>query len=771
MRPPTSSSTLLALTVALTVGCGTTEAPPARRGLSAGMSHAVATQPAVLDPAGRAARTRVDSLTPWLDTPALQSAVEDFQAGRNHPAARALEAAAAAEPGSERGRAAAFLALLARHDGGVYDPTAERLEALALSWPLMADYALFYAGSAHLHAGRGEAAVAALRAVPEGSTLAHRAIELEARALALTDRGAAVARLREALEASPEARPALWRRLTELLDAGGDADGVRVALRELASRFPTRDDGRWALERLGDAPGFDGAQWLRVAEGWFRSHRHPAAIHALERALEAFEEGTAEHCQARGLLARTYDKTKQGDTAWRHYREALDCEGDVLADATFAGGRNRLRAGAWRDARRLLRRHVDTFAGRSTQDDAQVMLADVLRAEGDDDAADAALLECLERWPAGDMADEAAWALLWPRLDGRRWAAAVAMADRLLELVPRERSYRAEGRTLYWRARARQHLGQLEPARGDWRRVLETYPLSWYAVLAHARLRLLDPEEAARTLAEVVAASQPPADPLEAIPESLWEEPHLRRGVALARMGLIDSARRELRAVRAGDEPEASHAIQWTRAALFGLAGAWDQATHITRAEEPRFSQHWPVGHHKRLWTLAHPRPWPDLVEAWAAQRGIDPHWVWSIMREESGFDPDIESWANAIGLMQIILPTAEYLARGTDLEVSAAALRDPAIAVELGSKYLAKLLAQHPIIPLASAGYNAGGGAVNKWRRQQGHLELDEFVERIPYREARGYAKRVTRALARYTWLYDDERMLDLPLAPPGPP
>ena len=186
---------------------------------------------------------------------------------------------------------------------------------------------------------------------------------------------------------------------------------------------------------------------------------------------------------------------------------------------------------------------------------------------------------------------------------------------------------------------------------------------------------------------------------------------------------------------------------------------------------EPHFGASWPVGYHRRLWEIAHPRGFRDLVEGWANKRSIDPHWIWSIIREESGFNPDVESWANAIGLMQIILPTAKSLVRGTDHKPTPDNLRRPEVAIELGSKYLAKLLRQHPVLPLASSGYNAGGGAVKRWRREFGDVELDLFVERIPYREARGYAKRVTRSVARYTWLYGGERMLPLDLSPPGPP
>jgi soluble lytic murein transglycosylase len=119
---------------------------------------------------------------------------------------------------------------------------------------------------------------------------------------------------------------------------------------------------------------------------------------------------------------------------------------------------------------------------------------------------------------------------------------------------------------------------------------------------------------------------------------------------------------------------------------------------------------------------------------------------------------------------MQIILPTAKSLARDTPHAPTRENLMRPAVAIELGTKYLEKLLGRHKVIPLASAGYNAGGGAVSKWRKQFGDVDLDEFVERIPYREANLYAKSVTQTLARYLWLYQGE-LLALDLRPIGAP
>ena len=57
-------------------------------------------------------------------------------------------------------------------------------------------------------------------------------------------------------------------------------------------------------------------------------------------------------------------------------------------------------------------------------------------------------------------------------------------------------------------------------------------------------------------------------------------------------------------------------------------------------------------------------------------------------------------------------------------------------------------------VYSLVPAGYNAGGGALKRWLRKRGQLDLDLFVELIPYEEARGYTKRVNSTWGTYKFL-----------------
>ena len=75
---------------------------------------------------------------------------------------------------------------------------------------------------------------------------------------------------------------------------------------------------------------------------------------------------------------------------------------------------------------------------------------------------------------------------------------------------------------------------------------------------------------------------------------------------------------------------------------------------------------------------------------------------------------------------------------------------------VRLGTTYLRGLLDRYRgSVVLALAAYNAGEAAADKWLAQFGHLEADEFIENVSFRETRGYVKLVLRNYRTYRRLY----------------
>jgi len=135
----------------------------------------------------------------------------------------------------------------------------------------------------------------------------------------------------------------------------------------------------------------------------------------------------------------------------------------------------------------------------------------------------------------------------------------------------------------------------------------------------------------------------------------------------------------------------------------------------------------------------------------------VDPAMVYGIMREESGFDPRVVSWAGAVGLMQLMEPTARSMAKklGVRPAPTRATLKRPPLNMRLGCAFLGRLMRKfgHPAVAVAA--YNAGAGRLRQWLRKWKGLPLDEFVEKMPFDQTRGYTKRVLESWVRYRVLY----------------
>lgn len=136
----------------------------------------------------------------------------------------------------------------------------------------------------------------------------------------------------------------------------------------------------------------------------------------------------------------------------------------------------------------------------------------------------------------------------------------------------------------------------------------------------------------------------------------------------------------------------------------------------------------------------------------------MDAFLVLSLIREESYFNSRARSSSNAMGLMQLLMSTAEYIAGLNHMEFpDENKLFIPDYNITLGTAYLSHVLElTDPNIPMyAIGGYNGGPNAMNKWKKTFPTTDLDEFVENIPYAESKNYIKKVYRSRYNYFKIY----------------
>lgn len=148
---------------------------------------------------------------------------------------------------------------------------------------------------------------------------------------------------------------------------------------------------------------------------------------------------------------------------------------------------------------------------------------------------------------------------------------------------------------------------------------------------------------------------------------------------------------------------------------------------------------------------------WDDLypVPPWTPDDGwvMDPAYIWGVVRQESMFQPEAESHAGAVGLMQFMPATARNEAKLIGKRAATdGLLRTPAYSLSLGQSHLQRLLRQFDgDMVLALVGYNAGPKRSQRWRDQRRSEDPLTFIERVPIHETRGYIKKVIGNMAAY--------------------
>jgi soluble lytic murein transglycosylase len=703
-------------------------------------------------------------------TPLLQG--RPAEAGRLLTEGKGAEAVAAL--GSAGRPEARWLRALAEESTGACPEALRSLDGLAARLPDLSGRIHAARGRCLAALGRHAEAATAFAAVPATSVASGDATVRRARSLAAAGRtDEALAALGPLLEQPPPADPARPDPAAAALALAGelraratpsDAAGARAALLRCWAVHPISPQAPGCLASLRGLPGEAGAapdveNAVRRAEGLVERSRSADAIALLEPLARGGPAPTGDQplaCRIHAALGRALKRDRQSGRAIDVLRPVAErcAEPEIRRRALYVLATAVQAQGSRDEAIALYRRFAREQPSSSLADDALVAAAELLvRAERGAEARQA-LLEVVRTHPDGDQFDEARFRLAWlARRDGdaaRAMAALLAIEEERREVDPYEHA-----RAAYWRAVLLQAQGPAGRAAAEsiWRGLTTAAPADFYALLARARL-------AGRVGIELPA-------PLPAAPEAPWpldpgplrDDPHYRAGLLLLRLGLPRAADEELlavdrsRLVSGRGEPSPPVVLL---AALLAQAGDHREAHQLLRVEARAALRRPPEGKGRAVWALAYPPAYSRYVTQYAATSEVPPTLLQALMREESALDPEAVSPAGAIGLTQLMLPTAQQVARRLKLpKPDRDALTDPETSIRIGAAYLGQLLRRYGGGPAqALAAYNAGEGAVGRWRAGGRDGDLDEWVEEIPFDETRGYVKRVLRSDASYRLL-----------------
>lgn len=153
---------------------------------------------------------------------------------------------------------------------------------------------------------------------------------------------------------------------------------------------------------------------------------------------------------------------------------------------------------------------------------------------------------------------------------------------------------------------------------------------------------------------------------------------------------------------------------------------------------------------------LAYPLYWIEEINLASNKFKLDPWLIISLIREESYFDENAKSRTNALGLMQLMPGTANFIVSKYNIKLPTAQdLTNPRVNLYLGCTYLKYLNERfnNPIHVVAA--YNGGEGSVNKWIKTNKNQDNDEFIENITFEETRNYVKKIFRTYHLYQKIY----------------
>ena len=323
--------------------------------------------------------------------------------------------------------------------------------------------------------------------------------------------------------------------------------------------------------------------------------------------------------------------------------------------------------------------------------------------------------------------DTLAWgvraALRGARMDRERWTLVAQGVDAMSAAEQKDPTW------AFWKARALKARARGEVEHEQARAQLEALAggLGFYAHLAA--------QELGRPL------TLPPAPPplTEAELERAAQTPGLQRGLQMAQLGLRDEGRREWNfTLRGMGDRELLAAAQ-----LACQAADWQLCINTSERTREQIDLR-----------QRYPMPFAPEITARAQERGLDPAFVFGLIRQETRFMATLRSSAGASGLMQLMPATARWTARKIGLDFQPAQVNDVDINLRLGTTYLKLVLDDFAgSQAMAAAAYNAGPGRPRRWREGP-VIDAAAWAENVPFNETRDYIKKVLSNATVYSHL-----------------
>jgi soluble lytic murein transglycosylase len=547
----------------------------------------------------------------------------------------------------------------------------------------------------------------------------------------------------------------------------GKNDEAARLYRRIYFELPATVSGSQAEERLArlgsaikDNPGsFD--EMIARAGALFEAKQYAEASRAYEELITRFPEAErGDETQFRRGVSLL--NSKQAAQAVLPLSRVSSRNGELHAEALFYQAEALRRSNRVAESAVVVDRLVGQYKKSRRAEEALYNLASYLDKQGEASVAATRYRQLIAVYPRSEYAAEASYNLGWQAYKSKSYAEAARILQQHLASF-RYPQTKFIGEAGLWAAKSEELLGNRARALALYDLVNERYRYGYHGYIAGLRavaLRKSNPglkPEAIR-----------PGSDLERIRDNVTyvenvretadgsEAPRVSRADDLAVIGLGDLAIKELNEAL-GSAP-ASPRLNLRLAQVYAERGENFQATLILRRGYPDIYSYRDSDLPREAWEIFFPLVEWDTIKQEARRYGIDPFIAAGLIRQESVFNPNAISRVGARGLMQVMPSTGQLISkRQGNGQITASDLHNPALNIKLGMNYLAQMLGQFGRIEYAAAGYNAGPGRAKRWVAERGTLDIEDWIESIPFSETRGYVQGVLRYAANYRRFYKE--------------
>ena len=329
-------------------------------------------------------------------------------------------------------------------------------------------------------------------------------------------------------------------------------------------------------------------------------------------------------------------------------------------------------------------------------------------------------------YPNSIWASNALWEVFWHNYLEGRYQNCVTYAKKHITLYEKTQD---SPRIAYWYAKTLLKLKRNQQAREMLYDIISTYPMSYYSFLSARQLKM---SKAKKMIVKKPIAEYDKDD----LNKFIFEDKTLLLLADLGDWELIDDFKID---------------NEYIKSWITHKKGNYPIAINIAKEELSEFAKNEKISFSNQMLKLVYPLYFEKEINQHALAQKQRPYLFLSLIREESHFNKNAKSSADAYGLSQLLPSTASFIEKKT---VSKETLLNPSENIRIGLKYFDYLYNQfNKNEYLAILAYNAGPGNIKKWLSSPNIIsdEIDVFVENVPYLETKNYIKKI---LSSY-WIY----------------